>query len=331
MAGTNVGAVYLDLRLNVKELTRGFDNVGKHVGALEGVFDRFQDNVARKFSVEGFAGVFGAFDGVIERVPTLTQGFMENIDAQGMVQDALEWLTERVWGFDESVLGASESLEGMPFEALEASAYDFGGAIDDAGERGRLFGEGWREMLAGAVQSAEEANEGFGRIFGVEIPDRWQDMLGGMRDGWQDAWTGMKQAFNGIINRIISGINNMIGGLNRFQVDMPSWMGGGSFGFNIPKIPNVPALARGGIVDAPTLALVGERGREAVLPLENNTGWMADLANVLAQRLEASQAFGRGHGESNVNLYLDGRKVAEGLIEDLREVAERRDLKLAWT
>ena len=274
--------------------------------------------------------MFGAFDGVIERVPTLTQGFMENIDAQEMAQDALEWLTRRVWGFDESVLGASESLEAMPFACLEESVYDFGEAIDDAGERGRLFGEGWRETLMGARQDADETNESFGHIFGMEIPERWADMLDGMREGWQDAWTGMKQAFHGIINRIIAGINNMIGGLNRFQVDMPAWLGGGSFGFNIPKIANVPALARGGIVDAPTLALVGERGREAVLPLENNTGWMADLANVLAQTIVANQAFGRSQSESKVNLYLDGRKVAEGLIDDLCEVAERQDISLNW-
>ena len=325
-----MGAVYLDLRLNVKELTRGFTDVEKRVGGLEGVFGKLQDAVTQGFSLEGFAGVFGAFDGVIERVPTLTQGFMENIDAQEMVRDALEWLTGRVWGFDESVLGASESLEAMPFVYLEESIYDFGEAIDDAGERSRLFGVDWREMLIGAREDAEETNESFGRIFGVEIPDRWADMLGGMQGGWQDAWTGMKQAFHGIINRIIAGINNMIGGLNRFQVDMPAWLGGGSFGFNIPKIANVPALARGGIVDAPTLALVGERGREAVLPLENNTGWMADLANVLARSLEASQVFGKSYGESKVNLYLDGRKVAEGLIDDLCDVAERRDMSLTW-
>ena len=39
-----------------------------------------------------------------------------------------------------------------------------------------------------------------------------------------------------------------------------------------------PALATGGIVSAPTTALIGEAGKEAVLPLEQNTDWMDELA-----------------------------------------------------
>lgn len=39
-----------------------------------------------------------------------------------------------------------------------------------------------------------------------------------------------------------------------------------------------PALATGGIVTAPMTALIGEAGKEAVLPLEQNTDWMDELA-----------------------------------------------------
>jgi len=182
-----VGAVYLDLRLNVKELTRGFDDVQRHIGVLGGSFDKLQNAVTQAFSMEGFAGVFGTLDGLAERVPMLTRNFMENVDAQNMMQDAMGWLTERVWGFDESVLEVSENLVAMPFVRLEESVYDFGRAIEDAGERGHAFGESWREMLVGAMQSAGEAKESFGYIFGVEIPDGWRDMLGGMQDGWHTA------------------------------------------------------------------------------------------------------------------------------------------------
>ncbi|MCL2398006.1 MAG: hypothetical protein FWC93_08080, partial [Defluviitaleaceae bacterium] len=302
MAGTNVGAVYIDLKLNMKELQRGIGDIGKHVGGLENVFERVQKGITRVFSQEGFAPLFQVFDdmtqginpvqgglerlqegfgGLLERVPVLTQNFFENIGAQDLVQEALERITGRAWEFDDSILELSGSLEAMPFTYLEESVYDFGGAIDVIDDKSQIFGENWREMLLGAKRDAEDVNKGFSDIFGVRIPDTWRDMLGGLRDGWSNTWTGMKQAFHGIINRIIGGINNMIAGLNNFRIDIPAWLGGGSFGFNIPKIPTVPALAKGGIVSAPTLALVGERGREAVLPLDNNTGWMADLANVL--------------------------------------------------
>lgn len=48
----------------------------------------------------------------------------------------------------------------------------------------------------------------------------------------------------------------------------------------------VPALAKGGIADGATLAMIGEAGKEAVLPLERNTGWIDNLAEKLSLILE---------------------------------------------
>lgn len=44
----------------------------------------------------------------------------------------------------------------------------------------------------------------------------------------------------------------------------------------------VPFMAKGGIVDGATLAMIGENGREAVMPLENNTGWINQLAEKIS-------------------------------------------------
>lgn len=76
----------------------------------------------------------------------------------------------------------------------------------------------------------------------------------------------------GAINLVIGGVNTLIRGLNRINFSLPSWIpgvGGKSFGINIPEIP---ALAKGGIVDQPTLALIGESGPEAVVPLSSPQG-----------------------------------------------------------
>ena len=43
----------------------------------------------------------------------------------------------------------------------------------------------------------------------------------------------------------------------------------GGFGFTIPNLP-VPALAAGGVVTRPTMAMIGERGPEAVIPLSRS-------------------------------------------------------------
>lgn len=79
-------------------------------------------------------------------------------------------------------------------------------------------------------------------------------------------------AVKGAINLVIGGVNTLIRGLNRINFSLPSWIpgvGGKSFGINIPEIP---ALAKGGIVDQPTLALIGEAGPEAVVPLSSPQG-----------------------------------------------------------
>jgi hypothetical protein len=131
----------------------------------------------------------------------------------------------------------------------------------------------------------------FGDIFGI---------LGGVIDfitgiftgNWKKAWNGIKDVFKNIvdglvgifkfpINLIIDGINAFISGLNKVKV--PDWVPVvGGKGINIPKIPK---LARGGIIDSPTIAMVGEAGKEAVMPLERNTSWINQLADKLASKI----------------------------------------------
>ena len=56
--------------------------------------------------------------------------------------------------------------------------------------------------------------------------------------------------------------NNTIG---KLSFTVPSWVPGiGGKGFDVPDIP---MLAEGGIVNSATLAMIGERGPEAVIPL----------------------------------------------------------------
>jgi hypothetical protein len=69
--------------------------------------------------------------------------------------------------------------------------------------------------------------------------------------------------------------NNTIGKLS-FKV--PGWVPGiGGSGFDVPDIP---MLAQGGIVTSPTLAMIGEAGPEAVIPL-NRAGGMGMGGNTI--------------------------------------------------
>jgi hypothetical protein len=84
--------------------------------------------------------------------------------------------------------------------------------------------------------------------------------------GGMDAITSYLSFVMGVYKAIFNGIatlwNSTIG---KLSFEVPKWVPGlGGKGFNVP---NIPMLAAGGIVTSPTLAMIGERGPEAVIPL----------------------------------------------------------------
>lgn len=116
------------------------------------------------------------------------------------------------------------------------------------------------------------------------------------------------------INYLIKGINALIRGVNKIKFDVPDWVpviGGQRWGFNLPSIPE---LAKGGIISQPTQAIIGEAGKEAVVPLENNMEWLDLLANKLATKINSS-----GGGYYIIN--LDGRTIQRGQAKRRQELA----------
>lgn len=113
-------------------------------------------------------------------------------------------------------------------------------------------------------------------------------------------FNGLIGLVEGMINRIIGAVNGFIGGFN----DVVGW--GASFiGVDwegLATIPEVslPRLAKGGIVDSPTILEAGEAGTEAIVPLSElwgkmqsmisgPVGYMADRVSALADRMEAME------------------------------------------
>ena len=104
-----------------------------------------------------------------------------------------------------------------------------------------------------------------------------------------------------MVNAAISGINTMIKTINKVP------------GVSIPTIGKIPKLAKGGIIDSPTIAMVGEAGKEAVMPLENNTGWITDLANKVAERLP-SQSSTNNNNDQPINFTIQVGQTTLGKI-----------------
>ena len=121
--------------------------------------------------------------------------------------------------------------------------------------------------------------------------------------------------FNGVLN-IYKGIFNAIAGLwnntvGKLSFTFPSWVPGlGGKGFSVPKIP---MLAEGGIVTSPTLAMIGESGSEAVIPLSrlggmgggitvNVNGGLATSAEIGQAVVNAIKAFNRTNGPASIQV-----------------------------
>ncbi len=105
-----------------------------------------------------------------------------------------------------------------------------------------------------------------------------KNVFSGIGNWFENLWDGIMNMVKAPINLVIKGLNVLIGGINKISFDVPDWVpviGGKKFGFNIPTIQ---LLAKGGIVNKPTPAVIGEDGDEAVVPLEKNTGWIRNVA-----------------------------------------------------
>lgn len=114
---------------------------------------------------------------------------------------------------------------------------------------------------------------------------------------------GVLWAIENILNTPIRTVNRLIGVINKVP------------GINLGYLNtfNLPRLAKGGVISQPTQAIIGEAGREAVVPLENNMEWLDILADKLASKI------GTSGGSYIIN--LDGRTIQRGQAKRKQELA----------
>ena len=125
-------------------------------------------------------------------------------------------------------------------------------------------------------------------------------------NGLTTYFTAIFNIYKSLFNGIAKLWNNTVG---KLSFEIPSWVPGiGGKGFSVP---NIPYLAEGGIVTGPTLAMIGERGPEAVIPLSrsgggmgnytiNITGGLGSSAEIGTAVVNAIRAFNRQNGPANI-------------------------------
>jgi hypothetical protein len=135
------------------------------------------------------------------------------------------------------------------------------------------------------------------------------------RTGVQVIINSINAAFDFLVNGVIAAVNAIISAFNAIPLlpDIPKIpsintgrLGGGAANTPAPGRMNIPRLAEGGIVSSPTLALIGEAGPEAVVPLDrmqtgggitiNVTGGLATSAEIGESVVNALRAYSRSAG-----------------------------------
>ena len=188
----------------------------------------------------------------------------------------------------------------------------------------------FKDTVMGVIEGIKEFFSGLVQV----IKSLFSGDLKGVLNGFKTMFKGVMDSLWSIakapINLIIGGVNALIKGINKVSFKAPDWLpgvGGKKIGFNIPTIPK---LAVGGVVRQPTQAIIGEAGREAVLPLDRNTEWMDALANringgsttdLLLELINAVNNLADRPAVFNVN----GQEITKATYQDFQNEERRRN------
>ena len=162
---------------------------------------------------------------------------------------------------------------------------------------GTFFSETWAKFKDAGARAWSAVKTTFGNVAGFfkeKFGQAWTAVKNIFSTGgaiFTGIVDGISAAFKKIVNAIIRGINKVVAvpfnAINTAidKLRSASILGATPFsGLPVISVPEIPELAKGGIVKDATHAIIGEAGKEAVLPLERNTGWM----DMLAERLAAN-------------------------------------------
>lgn len=261
----------------------------------------------------------------------LYKAYLDNETAQKQLEEATNTLMEAKQ--QEKIASWENKLATM----AEARQYDeYKKAVVDAFNKGELSAEEARDLIGKSMsEMSRDSQKTFmedlpgdikngldpknyettGQKIGKWFNNLWNDIIKGAKQFAKDMANGVISKIESMINKVVSGINFLIRGMNKISFKVPDWLGGGSIGINIGLVPEVslPRLAKGGIISTPTQAIIGEAGREAVVPLENNLEWLDILADKLASKISTS-------GGSYI-IQMDSRAIQRGLAKRQQELA----------
>lgn len=299
------------------------DVVGSIFEALGGLVD-FIAGIFTGDWGRAWEGIKTFFSGIWEAIKNLLSGVWESIqiivsEKIEAVKDTIQTVWNAVTGIFSTVWNGVKSVVSGVFDAIKTKISNVITTI--------------KTTISNILTS---------------IKTTWDNLWNGMKTTVVGVFDGIWSAIKGVINSILGGIEGMANGvinginflieaLNKINFNIPDWvpvLGGKSFGFNIPTLSNVtlPRLAKGGIVDQATVAMIGEAGKEAVVPLENNTGWMDKIAARIGEIVAVNMQTlveEMGNGEELQTIRTVVQLDSKTLVEQIDKFKRRKGYQLA--
>lgn len=268
----------------------------------------------------------------------LYKAYLDNEQKQADLKASTEELTAAK---KEETLASFENQLAL---AKESGNYDdYKKSVVDAYEEGMLSADEARDLIEKSMSEMSDASQ---QTFMEDLPNdikqgmdpsRYESTGTKLKKKFSEIWKSIKDVFKDVksffgdigtkigsalsdaaasavrkvLNWAVSKINSFISSIN-WAIGIINKIPGVSIGY-VSQIP-VPALATGGITTGATMALIGERGKEAVLPLENNTGWM----DTLADRIN-----GRNGTPTKIVLQLDGKELGWANINSINNITKQ--------
>ena len=197
------------------------------------------------------------YDGSQEKAKDLEKAFQDASDKTSKAQEKYQGVLNDTNGIIDGLSDITEAFANGSYDDMKKT-YD--GIATVGNQTAEEIESAYKTTTDNAKKLIDEANKKF-----KDTKKEFEDMRNQKIMPTFDLDTSpARRKFNALANDINRSSNN-------------------ASGFNV-HVNTIPAYAQGGIIDKPTVALVGEAGREAVMPLERNTGWIDELALKLTEK-----------------------------------------------
>lgn len=295
--------------------TIAFNSVTGVWGLIVSFFQGLWDGIVTIFSVVGtwFTERFKeAWDGLTNIFKIIGQWFSERwTEVKNILSPIAQW-------FKDKFQNAWDNLTNI-FIVLGSW---FGARWNDVTNALSNVASWFGNIFTSAYNAVKNAFSSIGSFFsGVWATVRSIFVNAGQMVGSAvgGAFRGAVNAVLGTIENIVNGFISMINGVISVINELPGVSVGYLGGISLPR------LARGGIVDSPTIAMIGEAGKEAVVPLEN-TGFLQTMGRVVSSAV--ADVIGNNQPNSggltgDIVIQLGGTEYARFTIDEINKEQER--------